>query len=127
MFNISDGIIESLLGLLTSFRRISLDFVQEDGIIKAQAQADGVGRSKVRLGRVDSFFVSILGILLHFFDIFLGVLRDVTVIVSLHLPKKNFALTVRAFFDDIVFNEVQNLFAVGIQFFFDLFLILFDK
>ena len=93
VLNISDGVIKGLFGQLAGFGWVLEDFIAEHGVVEGQAESDGVGGLKVTLGNLDGCFISFIGILrgLVVLGTF-GILRDVTVVVSLHFVVKYFSL-----------------------------------
>lgn len=90
VLDVSDGIIESLLGKIAGLSWVIQALIVEDRVVKGQSESDGVGGFKLGVGDVRGSLVGFVGTLGDFLvDLSLGVLRNVSEVVTLHFEVEN--------------------------------------
>jgi len=128
VLDVSDGIIERLLGQVACLSRVVEAFIVEDGEVKGKAQADRVRRLELSVGDLRGSRVGLKGALRDLLvEISFGVLGNVAVIITLHLEVKDARLGGRSLLDQVRVEEVKDVLAVGREFVLELLLIVADK
>ncbi len=121
LIDVSNGIIESLLGELAGFGWVVLDFVVEHGVVEGETESDGVGGLEVLLSLLSSLGIGFMSVVSGFVVVGSGgVFRDVSVVVSLHFVVEDLGLGVGRLGDELGVNEVEDLIAVSVEFSLDL-------
>lgn len=124
LIDVSNGIIEGLLGKLAGFGGIILDFVVEDRVVQGKTKSDGVSSLKVLFGFLSCAFVGIMSVISSFIVISTaGVFRDVSVVISLHFVVEDQSFGVGSLGDKLAVDEVENFVAVAVEFSLDLVLV----
>ena len=86
LLDVSNGVVEGLLGELASLLGIVADFIIENGEVEGQSESDGVGGLEVRSGNLLRVVVGIEGIVGGSLVLGVGgVLSNVSVVVASHL------------------------------------------
>jgi hypothetical protein len=93
------------------------DFVVEDGEIQSETELDGIAWRESNLVSLVVGFESVLFNLLK--KAILGVLGDVTVVVTNHLYEESFGLTIAALGKNFGVDHVDDALAVTSEFAFD--------
>ena len=63
LVNVSNGVIEGLLGKLAGFGGVILDLVVEDGVVEGKAQPDGVGGLEILLSSLSGVLVGLMSVI----------------------------------------------------------------
>ena len=93
LINVSNGIIEGLLGQLTGFAGVVLNLVVEDGVVQGKAESDGMSGLEILLSLVSGALVGLMGVVSSLVVLSSGgVFRDVSEVVSLHLVVEDLGL-----------------------------------
>ena len=89
-------------------------FVMEDGEVEGKSELDRIaGREFDAVG----FIVSSKGLLFNLIEVItLGVLGDVTVVISNHLDEEGLRLSVTRLSKDLVVNHINDSLAIFLQF-----------
>ena len=126
--DVCDGIIEGSLGNLAGHGLVAHDLIIEDGEIQGETKSNRVGGFELLVGDGGGAFVGFhgeeLGILVL---VVLGVLADVTMVVSLHFHEKHFGFIGVGRGDQIVVQKVDDVVAVGVQLDLDLLLVFLQQ
>ena len=86
------------------------DFVMEDRGVEGKTELDWVAWSK---SNSVSFFVSLESLLFDFFELSsLGILSNVTVVVTNHFDKESLGFSVACFGKNLLLNHLNNSLAV---------------
>ena len=113
LINLIKGVLERLVGEVTSGLVVLHGFIIEDGEVEGKTELDGIARGK---GDSVGFVVSGKGLLLDLFEIVtLGVLSNVTVVVSDHLDEKGLGLTIARLAQNLGVDHVNNFLAVTLE------------
>ena len=109
---LGDGVVERLLREGARLRGLVLNLEVEHGVVERQAEADGVRRGQARVGRrvvagdFGSFGVGVICLARHLGAILLlQELREVAVVVALHLEVEHLALVRRGVHDEVVVQD----------------------
>ena len=125
---LSDGVIESLLGQVAGSVGGREDFVVEDGEVEGETQSDGVGGRQVLVGDGRSGGVSVQsggsGSLSRVADLELG---QVSVVVALHLVVEDLAFFGGGVGDEFLLEDLEDISADVEQFLLDLLSVLSDN
>jgi len=129
LLNVSDGLVEGLLGELASLGGVVHDFIVEDREVKGKSESDGVSGLKVSVGNLRSVGVCLEGIvsglLMEVSDCVLG---NISVVVSLHLEVEDVGLGVTlTLWDKLVVEDLENILAVGVELVLDSLLVLLEE
>ena len=117
LVDVSNRIIEGLLGELAGFGGIVLDFVEEDGVVESQTESAGVGGLEILLSLISGSLIGLLGSVSVFLSLGSGgVFGDVSVVVSLHLVVEDQGLSVGSLGDELAVDEVEDLIAELVEF-----------
>lgn len=128
MFNISDGIIESRLGQVAGFFWVIEALVVEDGEVQSQSQSDRVGGLKLAVSNIRGSRVGLESSLGNLFvQVVDGVLRNVSVVISLHLEVENLGLRSGGLLDQLLIQQIKDILAVSGEFIFELLLVVLDQ
>lgn len=116
LVDVSNGIIEGLLGQLTGLAWVVLNLIVENGVVKGKTESDGVGGFEGSLGFLGGCFVSLMGVIsgLVVFSSG-GVFGDVSVIVSLHFVVEDLSLSIGRLNEKLAVNKVKDLIAVSVE------------
>ena len=117
LVDLVESLLESVISELASLGVILQDFVVEDGEVQGEAELDWVA-----WGKIDSvsLLVGYLGGLLDLLKLgVLGVLSDVTIVVTDHLDEESLGLIAALSVEDAVVDQVDDLLAVRLELFFD--------
>ena len=102
--------LESLVGKVAGGLVILHDFVMEDRGVEGKTELDWVAWSK---SNSVSFFVSLESLLFDFFELSsLGILSNVTVVVTNHFDKESLGFSVACFGKNLLLNHLNNSLAV---------------
>jgi hypothetical protein len=124
VLDVSDGIIEGLLGEVARLRRVIHNLVVEDGEVECQTKADRVRRLELLVGEIRGLLVGTKGALSSLLvNIARGVLGNVSVVVTLHLQEEDLGLSVGSALDEEVVEEVEDVVAEAGQLSLDLLLV----
>jgi len=100
VFDVGDGIVESLFGHFAGFTGLVHDFVVENGEVKSKTESDGVGGLQVRSGLFSGFVVSFESGVSNLLVTFtFGVFTDVSVVVTFHFEEEDLAFSGRGLWD----------------------------
>ena len=98
--------LESLVGEVAGGLVILHDFVMEDRGIEGKTEFDWVAWGK---SNTVGFFVSCESLLFDFFELSsLGILSNVTVVVTNHFDKESLGFSVASFGKDLLLNHLDN-------------------
>ena len=121
LVNLVEGLLKSTVSELTSLCMVLKYFIVEDREVEGEAKLNWVASWKI--DRV-CLLVGLLGLLLNFLKFgFLGVLCDVTVVVTDHLHEESFGLISAFACQDTGIDHIDNLLTVLLELFFDLILV----
>ena len=113
LVNLVKGVLEGLVGEVTGGFVVLHGFVMEDGEVEGKTEFDGVARREL-----DSvgFVVGGKCALLNFVEVItLGVLGDVTVVITDHLDEEGLGLSVAGFGEDLVVDHVNDSLAIFLE------------
>lgn len=128
LVNVGNGLIEGFLGKLAGSAGVVLNFVVENRVVKSQAQSNGVGGLEVTLGNFRGSLVGFVGIISGLGVGFsAGVLRDVSVVVTLHLVVEDLGFGVVGLSDELVGDQVKDLVAVFVELSLNLLLVALEE
>jgi len=128
VLNISNGIIEGRLGQGAGLLGVVQALVVEDREVEGQSQSDGVGGLQLSVGDLRGSRVGLQGTLRDLFmQISLGVLRDVSEVVSLHLQVEDLRLGGGGLLNKLLIQKVKNVLAISRQLVFEFLFILSDQ
>ena len=100
VFDVSNSIIESLLGHFTSFAWLVHDLIVEHREVKSETKSDWVGGLEVFIGLLSGIVVGGESVLSNLLVVLtLGVFTDVSVVVSFHLEEKDLAFSCGGLWD----------------------------
>ena len=121
LVNLVEGLLKSTVCELTSLCMVLKYFIVEDREVEGEAKLNWVASWKI--DRV-CLLVGGLCLLLDVLKFgFLGVLCDVTVVVTDHLHEESFGLISAFACQDTVIDHIDNLLTVFLELFFDLILV----
>merc|ERR1711957_44526 len=113
LVNFVEGILEGLVSEVTGGLVVLHGLVMEDGEVKGETELDGVARGE---GDAVGLVVGGKGLLLNLLEVVtLGVLGDVTVVVSDHLDEESLGLSVAGLGEDLVVDHVDDSLAVTLE------------
>merc|ERR1711957_163778 len=113
LVNFVEGILEGLVGEVAGGLVVLHGLVMEDGEVKGETELDGVARGE---GDAVGLVVGGKGLLLNLLEVVtLGVLGDVTVVVSDHLDEESLGLSVTGLGEDLVVDHVDDSLAVTLE------------
>ena len=116
LVDVSDGVIEGLLGQLAGLGRVVPHLVEENGVVQRQAQSAGVRGLQIFLSLISGGFVGLLGSVSVFVSFSSGgVFGDVTVIISLHLVVEDNSFGSWGLGEELVVDEIQDLVAEFVE------------
>merc|ERR1711957_1056939 len=105
LVNFVEGILEGLVSEVAGGLVVLHGLVMEDGEVKGETELDAVG-----------LVVGGKGLLLNLLEVVtLGVLGDVTVVVSDHLDEESLGLSVAGLGEDLVVDHVDDSLAVTLE------------
>lgn len=123
-----NSVIKSKLGQVAGLVGGVQDLVVEDGEVKGQAEADGVGRGEVSLGDLGGGLVGLQGVVgSTLAAVANGELSQVTVVVTLHLVVEDLGLAGLSGLDEVVVQDLQDVVADLGQLSLDLLAVLLDQ
>jgi hypothetical protein len=111
LVDLVEGLLEGLVGKLAGSLVVLHDFVVEDREVEGKAKLDGVAWGE---GDLVGLLVGTESVLLDGFkEISLGVLGNVTVVVSDHLDEEGLGLFLALLAEDLGVDHVDDALAVG--------------
>jgi len=118
LVNLVEGVLEGLVGQCDGRLGVLHGLVVEHGEVKGEAELDGAAGGQ---GDVHGILVGLQGLVLDLLKfISLGGLSHVAVVISDHLNKEAFGLTIGgSLSQDVVLDEVDNFLAVLLKFLFN--------
>jgi len=123
MLDVSNSVVESLLGKVAGLGGLVHDFVVEDREVKGKTKSNGVGGLKVLGGNIRGLLVGIEGTVSNTLVSITGsVFGDVSEVITLHLEEENLGFGVLGTFDKDLVQKLENISAEIFEFFFDLLL-----
>jgi len=121
LIDLIKSLLESVIGELTGLGVILEDFVVEDGEVEGKTELDRVASWKVD---GVSLFISLLSLTLDFLKLdLLGVLSDVSVVVTDHLDEESLGLLSAVSVQDTGVDHINDLLAVLHELLLDLLLV----
>ena len=111
LINLIESLLESRVSELTCASVVLEHLIVEDGVVEGEAELDGVAS-----GKIDgvSLFVGLLSLLLDILKLrVLGVLGDVTIVVTYHLHEESLGLVGAIGAEHAVVDHVDDLLAVS--------------
>ena len=111
LINLIESLLESRVSELTCASVVLEHLIVEDGVVEGEAELDGVAS-----GKIDgvSLFVGLLSLLLDILKLrVLGVLGDVTIVVTYHLHEESLGLVGAFGAEHAVVDHVDDLLAVS--------------
>merc|ERR1712038_688657 len=110
LINLIEGFLQSLISKIAGGLMVLHDFVVEDREVKCKTKLDWVaGLHSNTVG----FIVSFESFLFDFFKLsVLGILSNVTVVVTHHFDEESFCLSVARFGQNFILDDFNDLFTV---------------
>ena len=111
LIDLIEGLLESGVSELTCASVVLENLVVEDGVVEGESELDGVAG-----GKIDgvSLLVGLLSLLLDILELsLLGVLGDVTIVVTYHLDEEGLGLVGAFGAEHAVVDHVDDLLAVS--------------
>ena len=125
--DLSDGVLEGLLGELDGLVGVVEDLVLEDGVVQTETETDGVGGVQLARGEVGGLLVGSGGLLGSLGEGLVGgELSQVPVVISLHLVEENLGLSRGGRGDEVLIEESDDVTAEGVQLLLDGLSVLLD-
>jgi hypothetical protein len=117
LVNFVKGVLEGLVSEVAGGLVVLHGFVVEDREVEGKSELDRIARREVDgVG----FVVSFEGRVLNFIKVItLGVLSNVTVVVSDHLDKESLGLSVAGFGKNLILNHIDDSLAIVLELGFD--------
>lgn len=118
---LSDGIVEGLLGQMASTVGGVQDLVVEDGEVEGQSEANGVGRGQLGDGDIRGVLVGLEGLVRGLLALVAGgELGQVAVVVTLHLVVEDLGLSQLGVGDQVISKDLKDIIADALELLLDL-------
>ena len=116
LIDVSNGIVEGLLGQLAGFAGVVLDLIVENGVVEGKTEPDGMGGLEILLSLLSGALVGIMSVVTSLVVLSSGgVFRNVSEVVSLHFVVEDLILGVGGLDEQLAVNEVEDLIAVFVE------------